>query len=287
MTVLLSPHRSSLVSETKGLTGNVTTSNSAASQSFYFWSPIDLVFTQVLWDLSQAGTYELRVGGTLIKTTVVASAGDGVDMMSGVAPFVVPCVGDSLIEIKLTKTAGSGGWKYLANNNGYVNDWFHSADWIELSPNEGVPCRITATRASRYLLHAPIATSSSSGYSSVAFSITWATDVYAKGITAAAPGRALYRTSIDGSVVGTSPTAVGGASLTASGPSAWVPFASAFKFTAGVAYAIEIVRTTAGGISCGYKSGPTHSDSLIALQTAWTEPSGSVIACIGWDLISW
>ena len=286
---LLNPYRyGSTALETRGApAGTITTGNSAASQSFSFWSPVDLLVSQLPWDLYQAGTYELRIGGTLVNTRVIATPGMDVDMMAGASPFLITASGASLVEVKLTKTAGSGGWRYVSNFNGYVNDWFHASDWAELAPNEGVPARMVALRSSPFRLHAPIATSSSSSYGSIAFDITWASEVEARGVSFGSPARALYRISVDGVTVGTSPTAVGGSSLTPSGLAAWIPFDSAFVFDAGVSYAIEIVRTTAGGISCAYKAGPTHSDALISLQTAWTEPIGSVIACVGWDLTQW
>ncbi len=267
--------------ETLGNTQNNATGTAfSGMQTTDFWTPTDLTVSKILWDLTQVGTYELRVDGVLINTRTSVN-GVGVNMMQGVAPISMSR-GQHLI--KITKTSGSSGWNYRSGTNTWVdNPWYHAGYWHEATGGETIPFRIRARPTTDILFASPNGAISHAGsnYAGQTYTITWNNAVKAYGLMFAAGTLTTYEALIDGVVVGTSPTLAGLANSGGEGYTGWIDFDSPQTFIGGVAYTVTVRRVGGanysgqGYISTASPTGPYFS------QTVWTQ-HGSFSPAIFW-----
>lgn len=120
-------------------------SGSYSGQSFEVAASEDVAITNIRWDIRNAGTYELWVDSTLVRTFNVLSAASYDFEVLG-PDHTITIASGSTRTIKLVCLGGNTNWYYKNINGGYTVDELTFGGWIEYDNNPAnrkqVPARL-------------------------------------------------------------------------------------------------------------------------------------------------
>jgi hypothetical protein len=245
--------------ETQGIsTNNTTTTAFGGVQEVDFFTPVDLLISPILWDFhTNSGTFALRIDGVVINTRS-GCTGVGIDMISGLAPFVL-AAGEHTISV--TRTAGTAGWRFRAMNS-YADTWFHMGYWKSAGGGEVPGIRLVAQPALN-LVNDPAYEPfmyGSVNRSAVTFTVRFHENVLLHAVTFGTGMLNEHELLIDNVVVGNGPTTTG--RITAPSSASWGWEGSWIKCTTPVALTAEVTYTfKIRRVDLGSFNGMMHRDS--------------------------